>query len=257
MPGALRTYWIGWSLLVASLVSWLAAAVYFEYTDHAFIISTLLQAAGVLLALALAYFFFEHRSQVRQKKIDLTVGWTVDRLRNFAKGAVTTTVKQWQEHPHRHNAFGAHNIARTFEEARPFVLSRSRSIDDYDSGIDSFDSLHWVFRNFEDLTSYCAQSFRTIGPALMESGSLIRAMVNLEGRVESEKRVWEEFRIRMIDTPLPREASYNLLVIAELAIRLVDVLDSKNLSGDPEYEHHRQFAPEVIWRSDKWGEWRR
>ena len=236
MPGVLRTYWIGWSLLVASLVSWSAAAVYFEYTNHAFIISALLQAAGVLLALALAYFIFEHRSQVRQKKIDLTVDWTVDRLRNLARGAVTTTVKQWQEHPHRHKDFGEHNIARTFEEARPFVLSRSRSINDYDSGIDSFDSLHWVFRNFEELTSYCAQSFRTIGPALMESEALIRAMVNLEGRVESEKRVWEEFRIRMNDTPVPREASYNLLVIAELAIRLVDVLDSKNLSGDPEYE---------------------
>ena len=166
-------------------------------------------------------------------------------------------MKQWQEHPHRHKDFGEHNIARTFEEARPFVLSRSRSINDYDSGIDSFDSLHWVFRNFEELTSYCAQSFRTIGPALMESGTLIRAMVNLEGRVESEKRVWEEFRIRMNDTPLPREASYNLLVIAEVAIRLVDVLDSKNLSGDPEYEYARQFAPEVSWRSNEWGEWRR
>ena len=256
MLRVLKAYWIGWSLLVAGLVSWSAAAVYFEYTNHDFIISTLIQVAGVLLALALAYFFFEHRAQVRQKKIALNVDRTVAHLRSLAQGAVTTAVKQWQDHPYRRNRFDPHDIARSFEEARQFVFSRSRLIEDYDSGIDSFDSLYWVFRNFEELTSYCAQSFRTIGPALMESGALIRAMVNLEAIVNSEKRVWEEFRNLKSDSPLPWEASYNLLVIAELAIRLADVLDSKDLRGDSEYENARRFAPETVWRSREWGEWR-
>ena len=258
MQGALRTYWIGWSLLVASLICWSAAAIYFEYTNHAFIISTLLQAAGVLLALAVAYFFFEHRSQVRQEKIDATVNSTVDSLRILAKNAVITAVQQWKEHPYRHSEYGSDKSVTKYEEARRFVLERSRLLTNYEGEIDSYGSLHWVFMSFEELALYCGQSFRTVGPALMESGALIRAMVNLEAGVESEKRVWEEFRIRMNNpnAPLPQEASYNLLVVAELTIRLVDVFDSKDLNGDPEYEATRRFAPPVFRRSHQWGEWR-
>ena len=255
--GTLRAHWIGWCLVVTGVLCWSAAAVLSEYAGHGFIIASLIQCAGILLALAAAYFFFEHRSQVRQKRIDLAVDWAVGRLRSLAIRTVTTAVEQWQEHPHRRGEYGAHNTAKTFEEARTFVVSRSHSISDYDTGSDSFDSLHWVFRNFEELASYCGQAFRIIGPALMEFGALIRAMLNLEGSVRSEKRIWEEFRTRMNDTPLPREASYNLLVVAELAIRLIDVLDSKNLSGDPEYEHTRRFTPAVLWRSQQWGQWRR
>ena len=71
-----------------------------------------------------------------------------------------------------------------------------------------------------------------------EYGALIRAMVNVENYVDREKRVWEEFRIRTANpnAPLPAEASYNLLVIAEVVIRLVDVLDSGDMAGDSEYE---------------------
>ena len=83
-------------------------------------------------------------------------------------------------------------------------------------------------------------------------------MVNVENCVESEKQVWEEFRMRMegANPPLPREFGFNLLLIAEVAVRLVDVLDSENLVGDPEYQSRRQFAPEVLRRSNEWGEWR-
>ena len=258
MPGALKTYWIGWSLLVASFICWSAAAITFECTNYDFIISTLLQVASVLLALAIAYFFFEHRSQVRQKKIDATVGSTVISIRSLAINAVIAAVQQWREHPYRHSEYGSEKSVTTYQEARKFVLERSHLLTSYENEIDSYGSLHWVFISFEELALYCGQSFRTVGPALMESGALIRAMVNLEAGVESEKRVWEEFRIRMNNpsAPLPQEASYNLLVVAELTIRLVDVFDSKDLNGDPEYEATRRFAPPVFRRSRQWGEWR-
>ena len=256
--GKSKTYLIGWCLLAACLACWTLAAVYFELTDHDFIISTLLQTAGVFLALAIAYFFFEHRSQVRQKKIDLTVDWTVDRLRNLAQRAVTTTVKQWQEHPYRHSEYGTHPKQLTYEEARKFVLERSLILEEYPCGIDSFGSLYYVFQRFEELAWYCAQTFRTVGSTFVEYGLLVRAMITLEDRVEAESRVWEEFRKRMEspNSPLSAEASYNLFVIAEVAVHLVDVLDSENFSGDPEYEARRKYVAEVIRRSNEWGEWR-
>lgn len=185
--------------------------------------------------------------------------WSIDDLRSLGTNAVIVAVQQWREHPYRHRQFGTQHRAPTYEEARKFVLERSRSFTDYSSGIDSYGSLHWVFKRFDELASYCGQMFRTVGPSLIEYGSLIRAMVNVENYVDREKRVWEEFRIRTANpnAPLPAEPSYNLLVIAEVAIRLVDVLDSENLAGDSEYEARRRFAPEVIRQSSEWGDWRR
>ena len=184
--------------------------------------------------------------------------WSIDDLRSLSTNGVIVAVQQWREHPYRHNQFGTQRRPPTSEEARKFVLERSRSLDDYSGGIDSYGSLHWVFKRFEELASYCGQMFRTVGPSLIEYGALIRAMINVEDYVNREKRVWEEFRIRTANrnTPLPVEASYNLLVIAEVAIRLGDVLDSENLMGDSEYEARRRFAPEVLRRSNEWGEWR-
>ena len=195
---------------------------------------------------------------MRQKKTDASVNATIDSLRSMARGAVISTFQQWREHPHRYKEYGSQYREPTFEEARGFVLGRSRTLEEYPSGIDSFGSLHWVFTGFEDLASHCGQLFRTLSPSLMEYGALIRAMVNLERYVELEKCVWEEFRMRTDgpNSPLPAEAGYNLLVIAEVAVRLADVLGSKEFEGDSEYEARRQFAPEVIRRSNKWSEWR-
>ena len=222
---------------MTSLIYWSAAAVLFEYTNHTFLSSSLLQAAGVFLALAIAYFFFEHRSQARQKKIDVTVHWSIDRLRSLAKAGIIEVVQQWVQHPSRRNLYGSSNNRPTYEQARTFVLERPGFLTGYKNETNYFRTLNWVFKRFDELGSACDQSFRTIGPGLMEYGALIRAMSNLEHYVETEKRVWEEFRIRMSDrySPLPGEANYNLLAIAELAIRLVDVIDSKDLKGDPEY----------------------
>ena len=246
----------GWCLLATSLICWSIAAALFEYTNHEFIISSLLQAAGVFLALAIAYFFFEHRSQARQAKIDATIELTVDQLRKLAEHAVITVVKQWKEHPCRHSEYGTQYQEPTYDEAREFVLKRSRRLEEYPSYIDSFDSLYWVFAMFENLALYSSQSFRTVGANLVEHSVLIREMVNLENRVESEKQAWQGFLVRTEDSnsPLPPEASYNLLAIAEAAVHLVDVLNSKDFSGDPEYEARRQFAPLVTRRSRQWGD---
>ena len=54
---------------------------------------------------------------------------------------------------------------------------------------------------------------------------------------------------------LPPEAITNLETIAGLAIRLVDVLNSPNFQADQAYEEKGRFAPEVFWRTDRWGGW--
>ena len=184
--------------------------------------------------------------------------WSVDQLRSLARNTVIITVKQWREHQYRRSEYGEHPRQFTYEEAREFVLERSHILEEYPCGIDSFGSLYYVFQRFEELARYCTQTFRTVGSTFVEYGELIQAMTRLEDRVEAESRVWEEFRKRMEspNAPLPAEASYNLLVIAEVAVRLLDVLDSENFSGDPEYEARKRFVPEVIRRSNEWGEWR-
>ena len=68
-----KNYWPGWLLVLFSLACGSAAAIYFEYSNHEFIIAAFLQDAGIFLALALAYFFFEQRSQARRQKIGGTV----------------------------------------------------------------------------------------------------------------------------------------------------------------------------------------
>ena len=100
---------------------------------------------------------------------------------------------------------------------------------------------------------------QTAQPGLVEYGALIRAMQNLEINVASEKQAWEEFpkNEENHQISIPSEAGYNLYSIAELTVRLIDVLDSKDFGGDPEYEARRKFAPELFYRSNNWGIWRR
>ena len=76
----------------------------------------------------------------------------------------------------------------------------------------------------------CRQMIQTIGPGLVEYGALLGAMLNFETRVAMETQVWDEFQVRFEgrENALPTEAIINLFAIAELAARLIDVLDSKN-----------------------------
>ena len=251
---AFRNYWIGWLLVAVSLACGSAAAIYFEYSKHQFIVAAFLQGAGIALALALAYFFFEQRSHARQQRIDETVRWSIELLRSIAISAVTTTTGSLWNRPDGHDTYGPSSGERVYQEARSLVLERSLELSEYFDDIHIFGSLDWVFRRFELLASHCYQTNRTIGVGLMEYGALIRAMVNLENGVASEKQVWEEFQTNLESRQinLPGEAGYNLLVLAELTVRLVDVLDSENLSGDQEYEVIRRFAPETLYRSNRW-----
>ena len=254
----LETYCIGWLLVLICIACGATAAVVFEYSNHAFVYAALLQAAGVFLALAIAYLFFEHRTQVRQKKIETTVNWSIDRLGSLTKRAAIETVQQWMDHPARRSEYRTVRNALTYEKARRFILHRPGFLTGYRSETNYFRTLNWVLRSFEEVASFCEQTNRTIGPGLMEYGALIRAMGNLEYYVETERRVWDGFSRRISDPncPLPDEANYNLLVLAELAVRLADVIDSKGFIGDPEYEARRRYTAEARWYSGNWGDWR-
>ena len=192
------------------------------------------------------------------------VEWSVDRLRTMAMGAIVTTAEQWQGHPGRHREYSSHFKHLNYTDAREWVLKTvaERTVElteCYPAGMDSYGSLNWVFRRFEELADYCTQTIRTIGPALIESGALMRAIVETEGSIHFEKRVWDEFRIRMDGpkTPLPGEANFNLLAVAAKVIRCIDVLEDEDRYGDPDHGALNPYHQPVLLRSDKWGEWRR
>ncbi len=190
------------------------------------------------------------------------VEWSIDRLRNMAKGAVKTTAEQWQGHPGRFHQYGSSPKHLSYPEARDGILQivSKRHIDEaeFPTGMDSYGSLHWVFRSFEGLAEYCTQTIRTIGPALIESGALMRAIVEIESSIIYEKGVWDEFRLRADNplTPLPGQANYNLLSLAIKAVRFVDVLEDEDHYGDPDYDSWNRFPQITFWRSPEWGRWR-
>lgn len=184
--------------------------------------------------------------------------WMLKQLTTMSKGAVISAAQQWREHPIRAQEFSSPHQSITYEVAREFVLNRSRLIDNYPGGIDSYGSLNWAFRDFQAAASECNKVFRLASSSVAGYESLSQAMLKLERCVKCEEQVWKEFldRAGHPTSPLPREASFNLLVIAELAVRLVDVLDSENFTGDPEYEDRISVVGgPPVWRSGEWGNW--
>ena len=190
------------------------------------------------------------------------IEWSIDRLRRRAQTAVVATARQWQGHPRRHREYSSFYEHLNYAEARVWALKmvagRYSNLDGYPPGMDSYGSLYWVFKGFEELATYCTQTIRTIGPALIESGALMRAIVEMEGCINLEKSVWDEFRIRMDGegTPLPGEAHYNLLTVAARTVRFVDVLDDEEHYGDPDHEALNPHNQPAFWRSKVWGDWR-
>ena len=185
--------------------------------------------------------------------------WMLKQLTAMSKGAVISAAQQWREHPIRAQESSSPHQSKTYEVAREFVLNRSRLIDDYPGCIDSYGSLNWVFRDFQAAASECNKVFRLASSSVAGYESLSQAMLRLERCVKCEEQVWKEFldRAGHPTSPLPREASFNLLVIAELAVLLVDVLDSENFTGDLEYEGRTSVVGgPPVWRSDEWGNWR-
>ena len=110
---------------------------------------------------------------------------------------------------------------------------------------------------FEELAAHCTQAVRITGPSLIEFGALARAILEMEGRVNSEARVWDEFRIRMKDEgdSLPNPANYNVLSLARKAVRFVEVLEDEEHYRDPDVID--QFRGEVLLQSPEWGDWRK
>ena len=177
----------------------------------------------------------------------------VDDLWIMAQKTVTAIVEQWRRHPSRFGASGQQCRRPTYAESRDFIIDRSRRLDDYESGVDSYGSLYHVFRELEDLAARCGQVSQMMDSIPMEH----RAMIDVEDYVKREQLVWQEFRDRTNhpNSPLPAEAGYNLLAIAGVVVHLVELLNSGNLLGDSEYEVRRRLTPVVVWRSENWGDW--
>lgn len=243
-----------------------------------FHISVLVQAAGVTLALLIAFLFFEHRTQLRQKRIDDSVRESTSELRNFATSVVITTAGKFFEKPLDHASYGPSNAQSVYREARSLVLDEEPPSTE-EAGF--WDYL-WIFRKFEQLADRCSQTIRLFILALVEYNTLVRHIGNFEVRVREEGQIWAEFQRLQPDRDhayhsweeterkvpgrfpkppfpdaLPPEALKNLLSLSRLAVHLVDVLDSPEYTGDPEYENRRRFAPELTWRSRRWGDWGR
>ena len=189
--------------------------------------------------------------------------WSIHRLRNLAKNAIITTAEQWQSNPAQIQEFDPDPMTPDYTEARDWVLEKLRkrnsTVAGYPKGMDSYDSLRWVLGHFEELGNFCSQTMRMIGPALIESGALMRAIVEMESTIDFEKRVWDEFLSRKNDemAPLPGEANYNLLTVAARTVRFVDVLDDEEHYGDLEIAAFRPNLQPVFLRSNEWGSWRR
>ena len=185
--------------------------------------------------------------------------WLIDPLHSLAGGAVISVAQQWREHPHRACEFTGPHQSMSYEAAREFALSRSHTIDDYQDELDSYGSLDWVFKLFKEVAVQCNNVSELARPVLAAYQSLTQAIERLEVCIHAEEEIWDEFlkSAGHPNSPLPREASYNLLVMAELSVRLIDVLDSENLAGDREYEERIAIiGSPLVWRSIGWGEWR-
>ena len=191
------------------------------------------------------------------------VSWSIDRLSKMAKGAIVTTAQEWWGHPDRRVGYGLDWEPQNYKESCELICTivdkRYITFAGFPVTVDSYDSLYWVFKRFEELASCCTETMETVRPALIDLGGLIRAITDMTRLVDFEKLVWEEFRVRMngSDSILPREARYNLVTVASQTIRFVDVLEDQERYGDPEYDPDRKFRPPTFLRDRQWGQWRR
>ena len=188
--------------------------------------------------------------------------WFIRRLQNTAMHAVTVTAQQWFDHPGRQRGNDSLRRPQDYTGASDLILrlTESRPLEPavFSKGIDSYGSLRWVFGVFEELAAHCTQAVRIAGPSLIEFGALARATLEMEERINSEARVWNEFRIRMRDEgdSLPNPANYNVFSLARQAVRFVEVLEDEEHYRDPDHDIDR-FRAEVFLQSREWGDWRK
>lgn len=187
--------------------------------------------------------------------------WFIRRLLNKAMNAVEVTAQQWFDHPGRQGGHSSQDRPQDYGEARRLILSvtehRPLKIEVFSKGIDSYSSLRWVFNTFEELADQCTQTIRITGPSLMELGRLTRAVLEMEGSVNHERKTWDEYRIKMKDQDdaLPNPANYNLFSLALKAIHFIDVLEDEDHFRDPDYDSWSRFPQPIFLRSPEWGEW--
>ena len=189
--------------------------------------------------------------------------WFVRRIQNLAMHATVVTAQQWFDNSVRELGYESMKRPQDYTKARDVILklTESRPIEPatFSKGVHSYRSLRWVFSAFEELAGQCTQSIRTTGPSFMEFGALTRAILEMEERIEVEKKVWDEFRIRMTneDEILPNPANYNILGLARQAVHFVEILEDKEHYRNPDYDTRNRFPQVTILRSPEWGEWRR
>ena len=187
--------------------------------------------------------------------------WFIRRLRNAAIHAVTVTAQQWFDHPRRQHSHELPRRPQDYTKARDLILKLIESTPiepaTFSEGIDSYRSLRWVLKTFEELADQCTQAIRTTGPSFMEFGALARAILQMEERINFEKRVWDEFRIRLKDENdvLPNPANHNILILARQAVRFVEILEDEEYYRDPDILD--RFTPGTFLQSPEWGDWRR
>ena len=201
-------------------------------------------------------------ADVRRTNPPRLVEWSINRLRTLSKNAVMDTAEQWQRHPHREDEYDLGSKRLRYPDASDWVVrmvrNRDSTLNGYPDEMDSYSSLHWVFKNFEQVAICCTHTIRTIGPALIESGALLRAIAEMEDDVGFEKKVWDEFLLRAGDprTPLPGEAHYNLLTVAVRTVYFIEVLDDEDGYRNPEHPSLSRNGRSLFQRSKKWGHWR-
>ena len=205
----------------------------------------------------------DHIAAMGRAQTPKLLEWFIRRLLNGAKNAVEVTAQQWFDHPGRQHGHNSQDRPRDYGEARRLILEvtehRPLEREVFLKGMDSYGSLRWVFNAFEELANQCTQTIRITGPALMELGGLTRAVLELEGSVNHERKTWNEYQIRMKDEgdALPNPANYNLLSLALKAIRFIDVLEDEDHYRDPDFDSWSRFPQIITLRSPEWGEWRR
>ncbi|MCH8987763.1 MAG: hypothetical protein IIA92_03050 [Chloroflexi bacterium] len=261
MKNLIKRFWIyriGWLLLTAALCCLGASAYYFEETDHEFIIAAFLQGAAVFLALSLAYFFFESRTHQRQRRLDEVVKRAIGDLRAQAEAAVIVATGVVWDQPSGHDNFGPNSKPGVFAESRKLIVERSHQIRDYETNILDRGGLFMASRRFEDLAFECEKLLRIHGSEISQHGILVRSLLTLEENVATEQLVWDAYPESSKGTSigLPSDAAFNIVTLAAVALRLIDVIESENYIGDPEYESIRHFRPETFHRSRDWGLWR-
>lgn len=218
------------------------------------LVSAVLQVAGVFLALTLAYFFFELRSHQREEGVKKTIRLFTDRLKLMAEEAVVRSAEQMLMDPLEQARIDHSPGNKRYDRARELVLVRPMRLKDYEGKPMTYDSLRGVVDCFERLAGSCELALNRIGPSLVEFGFLMRVMINLEGFTKQEVPLLRGFAAKSRGGALlPALAQMNLLVLAQLAIELIDILNNSNFEDSPKKINGKNYPNAVPIYSGQWG----